>query len=199
MSRQVDLLGEYQAALAAQDPPRRARLGELGLIKPAHRIGLVGYARVLFQSGTFEPNAAGEPALIFPVVDGPTLSVPTTLAEKPGQLVDLVAWHPARPTEMALRVGNAFALGEEEIRDAIVSQSPLRVFRDPGSWAAASAEGAVIVDWDGAQDLLQLSVIVADDVDHGAIVQRQLKLLRSRMLKRLPRVRVPLSSIASAQ
>ena len=196
MSRTVDLHSEYTAFVSAVTRRLLARLSKLGFVRPAHRIGLVGFARIEKSGGYFEPNSDGVPVLILPVVDGPTMSVPVTLAEDPSRLIDLVAWHPAKPCELAVRVGNAFALGEEKVREALLSGTPLRVFRDPQRWADANADGSVIVQWGAADDLLQASSIIADDIDHGAEVQRQLKILRSRILRRVPRVRVPADSVA---
>lgn len=203
MSRPVDIVSEYKAALAAVTPRYRGRIAELGLIAPANRIGLVGVARVTARSGNiFEPEAGGDVAVILPAWDGPIADA-RVIIDAPERLIDLVAWRPGKRDKRQLagsaalctRLGIATLLGGEAVEIAAMSRQPLRVFRDPGGWARAGggAAGAVIVDWTADNGLFQVEQIVCEDQEHAEDVEHLLKLLRVRLTPRLPEIRIPVA------
>ena len=192
MSRS-DLVAEYRSAIARVTPAYRRRLAELGLIEPAHRIGLAGVASVIADvDGLYVPDDAGEMAVVLPVWAAP-ISDALAFLDDPGRLIDLVAWQPKRGAKLLMRRGIGAALGEEAIRAAHVSGSALRLYRNPGSWARAGAgsAGAVILDWSADLGLLDLKGVVAEDVAHGTEVKLRLRALQRR-IRRLPSIRVPI-------
>jgi hypothetical protein len=200
MSAPVDLIAEYKAAIAAVTPAYRKRLGELGLIAPANRIGLVGVAGVRdIGRGLYEPDDGFLPAVLLPVWDGP-IGDATAFLSEPDRLVDLVAWRPKEGAQFLTRLGLAVTLGAEAIRAALLSGEPLRLFRDPGGWARAGGgdAGAVVIEWSEEAGLLGLKSIVADDIEHGAEVKKRLKALRARLIGRVPQIRVPVKREAAA-
>lgn len=199
MTRAVDIVAEYKAAIAAVTPAYRQRLGELGLVAPANRMGLVGVAAAAIgKRGLFEPDAAGAPAIIIPVWDGPIGDATVILAE-PERLADLVAWWPKESATLFSRLGIATMLGGEALRAAMIGGAPVRLFRDPGGWARAGGgdAGIVVVDW-GEPLLLAPKAIIADDLDHGAEIKAQLKRLRARLVGQIPAIRVPIRKDAAA-
>jgi hypothetical protein len=200
MSDHRDIIQEYKVAVLAVKEADRPLVESYGMIAPVHRIGLVALAQVrrVGKSFIYEPDADGERAVILPAWDGPMTNA-LAFIDEPDRLFDLVARLPQSPDIVLTRRGLATALGEEAIRTAYIATTPLRLFRTPASWACAGgvAAGAFIIDWHADLGLLELKTIIAEDVDHGSDVQRRLKGLRTRMLRRMPRVRVPIGAAPS--
>lgn len=191
MSRTIDLITEYLEAIdAAVEPRLRARLDELGLRAASNRIGFVGLSRISPGDGLYAPDPDGPMATIFPVYDGPIDDAMAYLSA-PERLVDLVAWQPKIPDTMLTRCGIATALGGDAIAAALFAGAPLRLFRNPGSWARADGAGAVVLDWKNDLGLLAVKTLVAEDVHHGGFVKARLKELRKRQLRDVPAIRVP--------
>lgn len=200
MSRSIDIVAEYKAALAAVTDRFRRRFAQLGLIAPANRIGLAGVARVVERrGGIYEPDPAGLMAVVLPIWDGP-ISDARVVVEAPDRLIDLVAWRPAADAPLMTRLGQAQLLGAEALSVAVISGDPLRIFRDPGGWARAggAAAGIVVIDWTADVGLLGLKAVIADDIEHGAEVKTRLKKLRARLVGRVPQIRVPISAGTAA-
>jgi hypothetical protein len=137
-----DLEAEMRAARAALTPEHRLELIEHGV--PADLIGrylLIGAARVRVSAGLYEPVEDGGAAYITPVlVDNPLTPEaegPQGCARGGGYLVDLVAWHPRRPSRWALRVGSATWLGA--IEPQYMDPDPVAVRRSPLAWLQADA------------------------------------------------------------
>ena len=89
------------------------------------------------------------------------------LVEGCSGVIDIAAWEP-KSGRLALWLNRAVALGEEQIWLPRIHDYPLRIWRTPMKWLAASREGLVIVRREAAfHSVGTLSSVVAEDVDHG--------------------------------
>lgn len=95
---------------------------------------------VVDKSGFYQPHEAGAPAAILGAAD------------RAGDLVDLVAWHPDQPGRWWVRTGAAAVLGEAEIDRAACLDIPLYLVETPHAWLFNHSPGgrwpaACIIDW----------------------------------------------------
>jgi hypothetical protein len=107
-------------------------------------------------AGTYQPNPDGAPAVILGAAD------------RAGELIDLVAWHPHQPGRWWLRTGAAVALGEVEIDRAGFLDLPLLLFATPSAWLwNHDREGrwpaACILDWSADPRLIFTGVKILCD------------------------------------
>jgi hypothetical protein len=128
------------------------------------------------------PRSCGRPccAFIVPIrVDW--LQTPETTrgikAAQSGYLIDLLAFHPARPDHWALRLGVATWLGS--IAPQHCNPDPVRVWRTPLRWLQADSEGLCLLTRDRAENHRILTAclggIVADDEIHARELRRVLE------------------------
>ncbi len=90
-----------------------------------------------------------------------------------GNVIDLIAWPPARPERWARYEGQAFCLGEAAMADAALSGAVLPVVRSPVSWLAMAGRGIVILDPAEAwRRLGQVPRLAAEDLAHGRELER---------------------------
>jgi hypothetical protein len=94
---------------------------------------VAGAGYVALRKGLYQPDEAGEPAVI-------------VAAEVEGDLVDLVACR-LSDRAMGSRLGRAAILGEDYVSIARVTGCRLPLFRDAFHWALSGFVGAVVVDW----------------------------------------------------
>lgn len=94
---------------------------------------LAGLGRVEIHNGIYQPDEAGEPAVI-------------VAAEAAGELVDLVAVR-LHDRATATRLGVATLLGEDAVEAARLHDQVLLVYRDPLHWLWAGCLGVAILDW----------------------------------------------------
>ena len=178
MSSAVYLIDELRAALAAPTPEQDRELINLGV--PANTICFVGTAKVRPNGKTFEPDPDGLLAWVIPCMDS-------------GETTDLLAFTSDAPGRYWLRLGVATYVGGDALGDTVMDE-PVRVFKTPLSWlqSGAPADGLVIVDVDyklARRDLAN-SPIIAEDIAHGELLQRELTVVQR------PQVRVPRKAAA---
>jgi hypothetical protein len=141
---------------------------------------MVGIARIRISGQCYEPDQNGRLAFISPIlVQDPN----TPEASRPdvyvlvGNLVDLVSWDPAEPSQWALRTGNASWLGC--IQPQYLSPPPIRIWRSPLNWFRARCEGLVILARELSETYWLLSGclggVVAEDPEHAVELTRTLE------------------------
>ncbi|MFD1610824.1 hypothetical protein ACFSCW_03300 [Sphingomonas tabacisoli] len=83
-----------------------------------------------------------------------------------GELIDLIAWRPARPDKWLLRTGAAWALGEDHaIGDW---DGALDLHARPLDWLRAAGSGLCVLDWNAA-DVRQLANVQTVRVSNPAV------------------------------
>lgn len=186
----IDLHAELHAAHGALTARHRERLAQLGFDRAADLCaGGIGLACVQIERGLFVPAVGGTVELIWPIWTGPI----SRIGWCEGELIDLLAWHPARPYQLARRTGFGVALGMAAIERAADAGSVgvLKVFRTPFAWATAGGDaggGAVILEWQSDNGLFAVAKILCEDADHADDVGHHLELLQLRLVPRLPEI-----------
>lgn len=114
------------------------RLKALGL--PLAKLAAAGgarTARIDFNGeGLWWPEPDGLPVLVVPVIEHDDKGL--------SELTDLIAFAPATPARWWWRVGEAFALGLDQLADL----TPVMVHETPLDWLSSGGRGVVILDWD---------------------------------------------------
>jgi hypothetical protein len=195
----LDLETEFMIATDAVTRRHREKFAARGLDASAiARAGGIGVARILRRSdGFYDPaeRDQGETALIWPIWTG-AIS-PVGYCE--GELIDLLAWHPDKPQTFHRRSGDGVALGLYAIETAFaeIKPRPLPIYRSPLDWARAGAgcvdnetAGAVVLDWTVDNGLFGVDAVIAEDLEHGEDIEHRLKLLRWKLVPKLPDVRI---------
>ncbi len=149
MSDDARLWAEFNAARADMRPIDRNLLVDHG-ITPGVGTLLVGTAPITLNADRtlYEPDGGvfSTDAFISPVMiehaDTPESASPAQ-AVRFGQLIDLVAWHPAAPERYALRTGAAEWLGA--IEPQYLDPEPVVIHRGVLSWLQARATGLVLL------------------------------------------------------
>ena len=174
-----DLLLEYGSALwrtMAEDvQPLRAA----GITETMLRLLPVALDRITVRGQLYEPDPDGGFAYILAVrADNPatpkTPDPETVIAD--GDMVDLIAFHPAYPRRWALRVGAAEWLGAVEPQ--YMQPAPVRIWRSPLAWLRAGCRGLVLLSNDRRDQyrhLASLGSIIAEDAHHAAELQQLLE------------------------
>lgn len=173
-----DLLAELRAAWAAMNRDHRTELIAAGiLVEIIELYPLIGTASVRLQGRLYEPAPDGRPAYITPVLvadpASPETPAPGTYACHLGEIVDLVAWHPAYPERWALRVGAASWLGC--IEPQYMDPEPVCIRRSPLAWLRAGCDGLAILSRDPADAyrlLTGCARLVAEDRTHATELRR---------------------------
>jgi hypothetical protein len=138
--RAADLAAEMRAAAIAMELRDFAQLREMGITRLMAGIGRVRDV----GDGLYEPEDSpwGHWRWITPVCvqfpDTPESTDPMTACD---QLIDLVAWHEARPEHWLLRTGDALWLGA--IQPQCFGPDPVHVWRSPLSWIRNGCIGLV--------------------------------------------------------
>lgn len=176
----LDLRAELRAAVAQLGAEDRAALIALGVpASDLDRFRLCGLERVSVSNGLYAPSPDGAAAIITPVriwhAVGPEAPRPRLYSQW-GPIVDLIAWHPAQPERIALRVGAAEWLGV--IEPQYMDPDPVPVHRSALDWLRAGRVGLVLLSDDPAAQYMALSccrngVVAADDA-HARTLRRAL-------------------------
>jgi hypothetical protein len=142
---------------------------------------------VIFGSdGRFELTEAGDPAWVMPVWDRPR-PLDDGLGEGwADEILDLVAFDPANPSNVQTLLGEPL-LGGLEVERASYLREPLRLYGSPLSWLQASGDGAVILDWEHFPHLA-LSTVDRVICESFALAERLDRVLRQPM-RHLPDIR----------
>lgn len=178
----IDLEAEFAGAVAVvpidDDGPLAKWLARRGLTAPRRRmVGGIGVTRAIVtpSTRTYEPFCDGERVLVAPVWDGPAPDVRCPgYAWHPSNMVDLVAWQPAEPARLFLRLGLGTHIGADGLRQALATASPIRAHRTVEGFVAAGGETggehpAVVILNAGFTFALLRDVVsvIADDLEHG--------------------------------
>lgn len=171
----ADLWAEFSAAQRDLTPPDRVMLEDHG-IAPGHILFLIGISQIRVDRGLYEPDSNGGEAFVSPVLVEDPFTPETVSPETAvhfGELVDLVAWHPRRPSSFALRTGAAEWLGA--IEPQYFEPSPVPIHRSVLRWFQSGCRGLVLLTQErGARHLLLTGCrggVVAEDDQHAAELQ----------------------------
>jgi len=162
-------LSGAQRGLTAED---RIVLERAGVPDLMISCGMVGAVAIELDAGGlhYQPSDDGRRAFVTPcrVADPWTPeAVGFEIVPQYGDLVDLVAWHPARPLRWATRRGLAAWLGACEPQ--FLGPAPVTVKRSPLSWLQGGAIGLCVLDRKPADVYRVLSLcrrIEAEDSAH---------------------------------
>jgi hypothetical protein len=168
----ADLGAEMLAAYRAVGERERNHLAALG-IDPEDIEMLIGVANVRIEGALFSPELDGRPAFVTPVrvqfPETPESTEPDSAVHL-GDIVDLVAWHPAAPDRWALRAGAGEWLGA--CLPQYVEPRPVPIRRSIALWFRAGCTGLVPLSRDRADIYRLLSRciggIIAEDQAHAA-------------------------------
>lgn len=182
MSATINLAAELVASLDAMTDTAAKWLRGHGVSAGAQMMwpGPIGVAQIeTLECGFWQPSENGQLAYIQPALDyGPYSTI-----------IDLVAWYPSDPAKFWLRTGLATVLGEGSMCLAYAREIPLPIWRKPLRWLRASGWGIVVCDWQYARiDLLRLSTIISEGLQHGIEIEEQ---LRGPAPPPLPKILVP--------
>jgi hypothetical protein len=142
----VELRAEWEAARAGIAPQDRAALIGMGML--ARDVDqMVGSVHIsLCGGGFYEPDPEGVCCLISPVRVHTALTPESTSPDvycRLGPIIDLIAWHPARPRRWALRAGIAEWLGC--IEPQYLEPAAVPIWRSPLAWLQAECTGLVLL------------------------------------------------------
>lgn len=143
-------------------------LAKLGVPAPV-RQGL-GAARIVTKGRFWAPDEAGTPAVLVPAF-GLRDAEPEDGDD--AEIVDLVAFDLDRPAESWVRTGGASYLGALHLEDTDPDE-PLNAFATPLAWLIAGCDGVVVIDWAAARRDLIGRTFVADTIDLGQKLRREL-------------------------
>jgi hypothetical protein len=168
-----NLVREYRAALLATRSADFAPLLGAGISRGVIAALGVAAVRITVSDTTFEPHPDGAAAYILPVrVEqpiGPEAADPATAVHE-GEIVDLLAFHPAFPLRWALRRDATDWLGA--IEPQYLDPMPIPVWRSPLNWLRAGCVGLVVLSPRPAEAWRILSGcvggLVAEDKRHAA-------------------------------
>lgn len=168
-----DLAMEMAAAVDALSDGDLDLLASCGVDRADIAMGLVGAALIRVEGEVYSPDPeCGKSAFITPCRVHDAVSPESTVPDsycRLGDIVDLVAWHPARPARWALRTGAAEWLGC--IEPQYMGPAPVDIRRSPLAWFRAGCTGLVPLGRSAADIYRTLSWCqrhVAEDVDHAA-------------------------------
>jgi hypothetical protein len=177
----IDLDAELAAAVRALSDDQANMLVACGVNRLDIDLGMVGgvLARIEGDFYVLDPDG-GRPAFVTPVrvdtASSPESRVPDSTVRM-GSLIDLVAWHPARPNSWAQRIGTAEWLGA--IDPQYLDPAPVLVRSSPLSWFKSGCSGLVPLSRQ-TPDIYRLLVgcrsgVVAEDDAHAAKLRRILE------------------------
>lgn len=97
--------------------------------------GLVGAACIeVARNNSWQPVESGRRCIIVPAVEH-------------GIILDLIAFNPGDPDAWCSRVGNAWALGMDDITAARDAWKTLFIHPTPLDWLRSGGRGACVVEW----------------------------------------------------
>jgi hypothetical protein len=160
-------------ALATPGPRTLDRLRAAGIQNDVLGEPLIGprFARIQrLDAGRFDlVESEGDPALIVPAIEH-------------GAVVDLLAFDPRQPSEVATLDRRAVALGMDFVSSpwrAGGHSAPIPVVTDMLSWLRAGGHAVFVVDHAAFQQRVQRLTdclpLVAEDVDHGQALRDLLR------------------------
>ena len=128
---------------------------------------MIGIARILTRrDGLYEPDAAGDLAVITPVHD------------RHDELADLVAWWPDEPETWWLRRGDETPfLGTRNLAMAAYYGDPITLHPTPWDWLLAGRKGVCVLQWSWPLDNL-FEGVGAIECSSPALRQRLVAALR---------------------
>ncbi|MBK3800974.1 hypothetical protein GAY33_17365 [Azospirillum brasilense] len=208
MAMPVDLVHEFGRAIRIvpldDEGPVGEWLARRGLTaERRHAVGELGILKAILSRSTmtFEPNDDGERVLVAPVWGG-RAAEPECPALHLSELVDLVGWRPNDPATLYQRLGLASVMGREGLRLSLATASPLRLFRTVEAFIRYGGESqgefpaAVLLNFNMAWlHLADLPAVIADDIEHGTVLDEILK----RQRPAPPPIRVPVSVLEAAE
>ena len=112
-----------------------------------------------------------------------------------GTVIDLVAWHPARPDKWRLLHGDGVLLGSSSLELQMPHDPPLVCYATPRAWLHGAAPGFCPLTFEPYS--LQSSLILADRI-MAANLEVAEKLEAALAYRRLPELRVATESPAAA-
>lgn len=175
MDRLVNLAAEWSGATAPIHQPHIERL----LVKydiPKAIGKLIGVGRVRVEGHHFDPDHNGREMMLITIFKFPPY-LSNGSPRLVNEIIDIIAFDPATPSQWWSRCGNVAVLGEE-MRYSLDEKSVLAV-GNPLSWLRKGAMGVCPVDPDPApvRDVLILlpSIYVEEeDVELGRKIKRLL-------------------------
>lgn len=75
-----------------------------------------------------------------------------------GNIMDLIAWHPAAPANWRWRVGDTPILNIDAIEQKWPGDGPLKIYATPLDYLRGGCEGVVILDWNATSDIRRLAL-----------------------------------------
>ena len=173
-----DLRREHLVALRATPFEAARRLHAAGVSWRTIATVAPAFTGIRVDGGRYEPDPDLPAAFVVPVrVDSaicPEAADPLVTVNS-GEIVDLVAFHPAKPDRWALRVGAAEWLGA--IEPQYLDPEPVPIWRCPLSWLQAGCAGLVMLSrslTDHHRALSGCRSVVAEDSAHAAELRRVL-------------------------
>lgn len=169
----ADLAAEYTNLLAATRPEDLRPLIAAGVTEETIDTLAVAIARITVDGLTYQPDPGGGFAYLIAVrVDNPLTPEAADPGEtvRSGDIVDLVAMHPAHPLRWALRRHTAEWLGA--IEPQYLDPNPVPLRRSPLAWLRAGGQGLVVLSR-GRADAYRIMTgcrggILAEDAGHAA-------------------------------
>jgi len=152
------------------DALKRCGVTGAALVKAVHRcwpFSPIGGARICTDGDLWQPDEAGRPAILQPVITY-------------GVLIDVVAWRLDAPSRWWRRTGYAAALGDDAIDGAAIhfdgEEDPLTLHCSPVAWLAAGGSGACLLDWTvAAITLAGVHRFLTDDPSLARQIDRALR------------------------
>ena len=164
---------EYRSALLATPFNAAVRLAIEGITWRTIATVAPAAALIEVEGPLYRPAPEeGGAAYVIPVrVDNPLSpeAADPIATKSTGEIVDLLAFHPAQPHRWALRTGVAEWLGA--IEPQYLEPEPVQVWRSPLSWLRAGGKGLVLLSHSSTDRYRILSgcrCIIAEDAAHAA-------------------------------
>jgi hypothetical protein len=130
---------------------------------PISRAGIFWTDRGFLFEGETERDD-GEDAYLVPIIAG-------------GTIVDLCAFG-IDDERIGTWQGNALVLGQDAIVAPFPGQDPLQIWRTPAGWLRAGRTGVVLLKEGAADWLGHVPAVIAEDIEHGAVLERLLPATR---------------------
>jgi len=171
--RAADIATEYRYALFATKTDDVRPLVEAGVSSQTMAAAAPAFCRIRVAGNTYEPDPYGGAAFLIPArVDNPVTPEARDPVEaiRSGEIVDILAFHPAYPRRWALRCDAAEWLGA--IAPQFLDPPPIPVWRSPLAWLRAACRGLVVLSPEPADAYRILTAclggIIAENRDHAA-------------------------------
>lgn len=146
-----DLSVEFNNAILATEPRHRDRLMAAGVPEC-----VASPTEGRHHWGIMKVRPDGEHYFIPDAEDGKEAFV--SFAFHGGNIVDLIAWHPAAPANWRWRAGGTTLLNIDAMERRWPGDGPLKVFATPLDCLRGRGEGVVILDWSAAGDIRRLAL-----------------------------------------